>query len=180
MKPTDVLKHEHQIVLMVLDGAEREARNIQASGTMDSPKVAKIVDFLRTFVDKCHHSKEERELFPKLQQRGMPGKAGPIGVMLHEHTLGRAEVAAIAAAVDGCARGETAAARTVADHLLTYGTLLRGHIDKENNVLFRMADEILTPADQEELSANFAAIESDELGEGVHEHYHQFAHELMA
>lgn len=179
MTPTDVLKHEHKIVLAVLAGAEQEARNIQATGEVDIEKVAKIIDFLRTFVDKCHHSKEEKRLFPKLQERGMPGEGGPIAVMLHEHTLGRNEVAAIADALDKFKGGDSGAAAALASHLLAYANLLQSHIDKENNVLFAMADRILTTADQEELCAAFEAIEADEIGEGVHEQYHQFAHELM-
>lgn len=179
MKPTDILKHEHQIVLAVLDGAECEARNIQATGAVDAAKAAQTVDFLRIFVDKCHHSKEERQLFPKLQERGMPGDTGPIAVMLHEHTLGRKEVSAIAVALGKFNNGDSSAAKLIAEHLLAYADLLRSHIDKENNVLFMMADQILTPVDQEELYAAFEAIEVEEIGEGVHEHYHQFAHELM-
>jgi len=179
MKPTDILKHEHKIVLAVLDGAEREAQSIQATGAVDVEKVAKIIDFLRTFVDKCHHSKEERKLFPRLQERGLPGDTGPIAVMLHEHTLGRSEVTAIAAALDEFTGGDASAASPLAEHLLGYVKLLRGHIDKENDILFAIADEILSPADQEDLSKAFEAIEAEEIGEGVHEQYHQFAHELM-
>lgn len=179
MKPTDVLKHEHKIVLAVLDGAEREAQNIQATGEVDTDKVAKMVDFFRTFMDKCHHSKEERKLFPKLQERGMPGDVGPIAVMLYEHTLGRNEVAAIADALGKYAGGDAGAAGPLAEHLIAFVKLLRDHIDKENDVLFAMADQILTPLDQEELYKAFEAIEAEEIGEGVHEQYHQFAHELM-
>jgi hemerythrin-like domain-containing protein len=179
MKSTDVLKHEHKIVLAVLEGAEREAQSIQATGKVDTDKVAKIVDFLRNFVDKCHHSKEEKRLFPTLQERGMPGDAGPIAVMMHEHALGRNEVAAIADALGRFTGGDTGAAQPLAEHLLAYAALLRGHIDKENNVLFAMADKVLSATDQEQLYKAFEVIEAEEIGEGVHEQYHQFAHELM-
>ena len=133
MKPTDVLKHEHKIVLAVLDGAEREAKNIQVTGKVDTEKISKIVDFLRTFVDKCHHSKEERKFFPRLQERGMPGDDGPIAVMLHEHTLGRNEVAAIADALGKFTGGDASATEPLAEHLLAYVKLLRGHIAKLNS-----------------------------------------------
>jgi hemerythrin-like domain-containing protein len=179
MSPTDVLKHEHKIVLAVLGGAEEEAQNIQTTGAVDTDKITKIVDFLRTFVDKCHHSKEERELFPKLQELGMSGDSGPIAVMLHEHTLGRIEVAAIADALGKFTGGDPGASASLAEHLLAYVTLMRSHIDKENSVLFGMADKILSTADQDELCKAFEAIEVEEIGEGVHEQYHQFAHELM-
>lgn len=36
MTPTEILKHEHQIILKVLDAAEREVQRIQAGGTVDA------------------------------------------------------------------------------------------------------------------------------------------------
>jgi len=56
--------------------------------------------------------------------------------------------------------------------------LLRAHIDKEDNVLFPMADQLLTAADQKELTEAFEKVEAEEIGEGVHDKYHQLAHEL--
>ena len=177
MKPTDILKHEHKIALAVLDGAEREARNIQSTGAVDTEKIGKMVDFFRTFLDKCHHSKEERHLFVALQEHGLPAEGGPIAVMLHEHTLGRAEVAAIAGALEQYSGGDSNAAVALAAHLLSYVDLLHSHIDKENNV-FEMADR-LCPAGTGGASRAFDALEAEEMGEGVHEQYHQFAHDLM-
>jgi hemerythrin-like domain-containing protein len=109
----------------------------------------------------------------------MPGDAGPIAVMMHEHALGRNEVAAIADALGRFTGGDASAAQPLAEHLLAYAALLRGHIDKENNVLFAMADKVLSATDQEQLYKAFEVIEAEEIGEGVHEQYHQFAHELM-
>ena len=48
---------------------------------------------------------------------------------------------------------------------------------KEDNILYPMADGILTPADQAELAAAFDQVEAEEMGEGTHERYHQLAHE---
>jgi hypothetical protein len=41
-----------------------------------------------------------------------------------------------------------------------------------------MADRVFTAADQSDLAAAFARVEKEETGEGVHEKYHQIAHEL--
>lgn len=178
MKATDVLKHEHKIALAVLEGAEREARNIQANGTVDTEKAGKMIDFFRIFLDKCHHAKEERQLFPALQRHGMPGDGGPIAVMLHEHEMGRSEVRVLTAELEKYSNGDLGAAASLAAHLLTYVDLLHSHIEKENNVLFEMADKLLTPEDQAALCQAFDVLETEEIGEGVHEQYHQLAHEL--
>ena len=179
MKPTEVLKHEHQIILAVIGAAEREAQRIRATGAVDADAIAKFVDFFRNFADKCHHAKEEKLLFPKLQERGMPAEGGPIGVMLHEHTEGRNHVSGMADAAAAAGRGDAKGATALASHLSSFANLLRGHIYKEDNILFNIADERLSPADQEALSRAFDDVEKNEIGEGVHEQYHQLAHELM-
>lgn len=58
--------------------------------------------------------------------------------------------------------------------------LLRNHIYKEDNVLFPMADRVLAADEQTSLEGLFEKVEAEEIGEGVHERYHQLAHELAA
>ena len=178
MNPTETLKHEHKIVLFVLTGAEREARSIQAGSQVQVEDVEQMVDFFRNFVDRCHHSKEERHLFPAMNARGMPLDAGPLAVMLHEHDLGRAAVRAIAGALERVKGGDAGAGAELAEALLGYVELLRNHIFKEDNVLFPMADRLLPAAEQGNLAALFDKVEEEEMGAGVHERYHELAHRL--
>jgi hemerythrin-like domain-containing protein len=178
MKPTETLKHEHQIVLLVLKGAEREARSIQAGNGAHEEEIEQMVDFFRTFVDRCHHGKEERHLFPAMHGKGMPLEAGPLAVMLHEHELGRSAVRAVAGALDRVKRGEADAGPDLATALLGYVELLRSHISKEDNVLFPMADRILPAEEQGDLAVLFDKVEVEEIGAGVHEKYHELAHRL--
>jgi hemerythrin-like domain-containing protein len=178
MSPTETLKHEHKIVLMVLEGAEREATAIKAGTEVHAEKVQQMVEFFRNFVDRCHHAKEERHLFPALATKGFSPESGPVGVMLHEHEQGRAAVRAIAAALPGARGGDREAATELAGALLGYVELLRGHIFKEDNVLFPMADQVLPADEQARLARAFDDVEREEIGPGVHERYHQLAHEL--
>jgi hemerythrin-like domain-containing protein len=48
----------------------------------------------------------------------------------------------------------------------------------DHTALFPRADKRLTDADQEELYRDSEQIEAREMGEGVHEQYHQCAHQL--
>jgi hemerythrin-like domain-containing protein len=178
MKPSETLNHEHQVVLLVLAGAEREAAAIRSTGTAHVAEVEEMLDFFANFVDRCHHSKEERHLFPALEARGMPVGGGPVAVMLREHEQGRATVRAIRDALARFKSGDPASAGDLADGLLHYADLLRNHIAKEDNVLFPMADRMLSTADQDELARAFDRVEAEEMGEGVHERYHQLAHRL--
>ncbi|HPC39982.1 MAG TPA: hypothetical protein PLD91_03585 [Spirochaetota bacterium] len=59
-----------------------------------------------------------------------------------------------------------------------YVKLIDGHIMKENNILFRMADERLSDSQQKELLKEFDRVEREEIGAGVHETYHDMLNRL--
>lgn len=179
MTPTEILRHEHQMVLRVLDAAEKEAASIRRNGTVHVPLVREMVDFFRNFVDRCHHAKEEKHLFSVMHQQGMSLESGPLAVMLHEHDQGRACIQAILNAIPQEGEPDEAAATTIAENLSRYASLLRSHINKEDNVLYPMADRLLSDADQEALTEAFDRVEADEIGEGVREKHHQWVHELV-
>jgi hemerythrin-like domain-containing protein len=55
---------------------------------------------------------------------------------------------------------------------------MRLRIKKENEVIFPLAGKTLTPEDQQSLSEAFAKVESEKLGEGVHEKYEELVRRL--
>ena len=95
MTPTEILKHEHQVILRVLDAAEKEVASIKENGTIHASLVREMADFFRGFVDHCHPTKEEKPLFTRMHQQGMSLTSGPLAVMLHDHEQGRACIRAI-------------------------------------------------------------------------------------
>ena len=56
-----------------------------------------------------------------------------------------------------------------AQHALAYVDLLRQHINKEDEILFRMAQTMLSQAQDAELIAAFRRAEHDDMGSGTHE-----------
>jgi hemerythrin-like domain-containing protein len=178
MTPTEELKSEHRIILKVLDAAKREVDAIARTGTVREDVVLKVLDFVRNFADACHHAKEEKRLFAKMSEHGMPLNAGPLAIMLHEHVEGRRLVKAAADALAPAVQGDKRALRVLKDGLAGYVDLLRAHIGKEDNILYPMADKMLTAEDQKALAEAFERIEAVETGAGVHEKYHKLADEL--
>jgi hemerythrin-like domain-containing protein len=166
--PTQVLKDEHALILEALDAIERKVTALEAGAAPDRAYFEKAVHFLRTFADHCHHGKEENLLFKTMVDRGFPRQGGPIAVMLSEHETGRSFIRGMA---EGAAALPTdpAAARRIIENGRGYVALLRAHIDKENTILFPMADNVLTPEDQEHLEHEFERFEAEETGAGVHE-----------
>jgi len=136
---TGMLREEHRLILEVLEVLQRILEKGQ-SGEWDADAMEECVAFFRLFADACHHGKEEDLLFPELEVRGMPKDSGPIAVMLFEHRQGRALVAQMAGALEGARAGETEPLARFENAARAYIQLLRGHIHKEDNVLFNMAD----------------------------------------
>ncbi len=179
MTSTEILKHEHQVILTVMDAVEREIRAIIPNGRIATDNIEKIIDFCRVFVESCHNAKEEEYLLPKMQDRGGAGNRGLLKAIIGEHAEGRhlmqlvahALPQAKACAFPSCVAGVTA-------NLKAYAELLRAHIVKEDNVLFPMADRLLTSEDQKAILVSFEKHETEEVGVGVHGKYLQLAHEL--
>jgi hemerythrin-like domain-containing protein len=51
---------------------------------------------------------------------------------------------------------------------------------KENNILFRMAEQMLTPEEQTSLAAEFEKAEIEKMGTGTHERLHTRMGQLLA
>jgi len=178
MTPTEELKNEHQVILKVLRATRGELEKAVREGRVDRAYFEKAIDFFRSFADRCHHAKEERHLFAKLVEHGLSAESGPVAAMLNEHERGRAWVWASARALPDAAAGKADALRVFSENLSFYIRMLEAHIDKEDYVLYPLADRLLTAEEQAQLSADFARVEKEETGEGVHEKYHHLAHEL--
>jgi hemerythrin-like domain-containing protein len=178
MTPTEDLIHEHQAIKVMLSIMSNIAENIKANKEFDAQDVGKIVDFLKTFADRCHHGKEEIALFPALVSAGIPKESGPVGVMLHEHTIGRGYIKEISNELEKCETDSAHSSLLLAGSLINYVNLLQNHILKEENVLFQMANKVLSEEKQHEIFEQFEKIEEEVVGHGVHEQYHQLLQEL--
>jgi hemerythrin-like domain-containing protein len=179
-KPMQILVDEHTVIASVLDAVEAVANRADDAGEFPQEFYEKAFDFFATFADKCHHAKEEDQLFPLLESRGVPRDGGPIGCMLHEHEAGRAHVAAVRGALARTATGDRAARGTIRREALAYVGLLRQHILKENTILFVLGDQYLTGSDKAELLKMFNCAEHAPLPPGTHEKYMALADELTA
>ncbi|NIM01689.1 MAG: hemerythrin [Acidobacteria bacterium] len=167
MKSMDRLVAEHDVIERGLALLDKAVRRIEAGESLPDGFAQWAPEFFRQFADTCHHAKEEDLLFPLMQERGVPGDGGPIGVMLQEHDAGRACVgrmreAGAADPFDGDAFA--AAARE-------FVPLLQQHIFKENQVLFPMATRLFSEADDEELNSRFSRVEEERNLAGMQERY---------
>jgi hemerythrin-like domain-containing protein len=169
---TEQLKKEHDAIETMLKILEVVIKKLQAGEKADPKHLGEIVEFFQGFADRCHHGNEEEIFFPALEMAGIPKEGGPIGVMLHEHDQMRAHMSGLAGAVERYRSGDAGTADGIVRHANDYAALLQRHIDKENQVLFKMAEVHLSPDEEKELADRFEVMETEKLGAGTHEKLH--------
>ncbi len=178
MKATFVLKEEHRVIERVLAALQRAVERLEQGTKMDMSFFTDAADFIAGFADGCHHRKEEGVLFEAMLGAGLPRTGGPIAVMRAEHEQARAYTRGMREAAARFQAGEQEALPELIQNARAYVALLRDHIAKEDNVLFPMAEGLIPEPEQSKLVAEFARIEHEETGEGVHEKYLALAERL--
>jgi hemerythrin-like domain-containing protein len=178
-KATEVLRKEHDVILKVIEATEFTAARLERGEKVPDSLLAGLVEFFQLFADRCHHGKEEEVFFPRLVEKGMPRDAGPVGVMLREHEMGREMIRRMSQAEGAYRAGASSAASSWAKAARSYTDLLREHISKENEVLFTMAEGMLSEKEQQELAEAFERVEIERMGTGTHERLHARMEQLL-
>lgn len=128
------LRSDHEKILAELDKLEANP----------SAYAKEFLEFTENFAEP-HHKKEEEVLFPALEKKGVPKEGGPIGVMLMEHEQKRGHVKDLREAL---AKNDISGAKEAATNIIS---ILRDHINKENNILYPMGEQVLSEKELTEL-----------------------------
>jgi len=181
---TKVLREEHEAILKMLDVLQATAERMETGAAISLDLLHDLHEFFTVFADRCHHGKEEDLLFPLLEQKGLPRIGGPVGCMLSEHDEGRHLVQSMGRNSEACSQGDPRARKAWAEAAHAYAQLLRNHIWKENEILFKMAEQIMSADEQTKVFAEFEKVEEEKLGAGTHARLHEkmvrLSHELAA
>jgi hemerythrin-like domain-containing protein len=178
MKATEILMSEHRVIERVITSLEAATARLENGGAIEPAFFLEAADFIKGFADGCHHRKEEGVLFKTMVDYGMPSDGGPVGMMLMEHEQGRVFTRGMRAAAEKLQTGDDSARAAVIQNARGYTALLRQHIQKEDGVLFPMADRIIPQPMYEGVMDGFEHVEHEETGEGVHEKYLALAERL--
>jgi hemerythrin-like domain-containing protein len=179
MDPINVLMNEHRVIEQVLDAFETTIRNFAETGELDRAKLAQYVRFIREFADAMHHGKEEDHLFEKMVEHGFPRDQGPVAAMFSDHDLGRQYAKVLSDASrngrDGWTEDE---ANEIGRASVQYIELLRGHIHKEDNILYVMARRQIPADEMYQMGKTFESIAAGHTATGASEELYKLAAEL--
>ncbi|HAX96409.1 MAG TPA: cation-binding protein [Prolixibacteraceae bacterium] len=155
-RATQNLENDHVHILQLTEVMEKMAKMPQ----LDPVYLDEVADLIRNFADGLHHAKEEELLFPLMIDKGFSNQNGPVAVMLHEHVLGRNFVKTMSEGSQELKNGNLDADQDVREALIGYATLLQAHIGKENNILFRLADNLMSMPEEDQLHEQFMHLDS--------------------
>src|SRR5262245_10418683 len=146
MKCTDLLIQDHQVILRALDVLDEMAVRTERKEQIEARDVEAILRFLRGFADNHHQGKEEFALFPELG-RVLGEKDEPVRQMIFEHDQERSLVEGIEDAL------YTQKGANFVEFVRHLTSLIRNHIQKEDNMLFKIAEGALSAEQHEAIIA---------------------------
>jgi hemerythrin-like domain-containing protein len=177
-RASDELMQEHRIIERVLDALETAAGHLESGHPVRPEFFLEAADFIAGFADGCHHKKEEGVLFGAMIESGLPRSDGPLDMFLDEHVQGRAFTRGMRDAARQLEAGDAGAVAAVISNARRYVALLRDHIIKEDEMLFPMADEMLSAERQRSVLRDFERVEREDVGPMAHEKFHALAERL--
>jgi hemerythrin-like domain-containing protein len=168
---------EHRNIETVIKSLQDAAAALDKRRRLNIPKLRTVVEFLSVYADKRHHQREEALFFPILIKRGVPAKGCPIGGLNHEHERGRALVSSLDEWVAFYEQQRPGADQGLRQTLQEIIDLYRKHLWMEDDMVFPMAEKLITETDNEELKEKFADLDRN-IGLDIIARLEKFAESL--
>ena len=174
---TASLRRDHELIEKAIKAMESTIQLLNDGKQIPESILLPVIDFSKNFTDVCHHTKEEKSLFPALEQAGMPSNMGPIAMMLIDHQRSR-EIATNmeASAKEYLSSGDSS---KLINDMHQYVEHVTEHLWKENNRLFMMAEARLQYVAQK-VDKELGEIEESKLTDlgKTRQHYEDLAENL--
>ena len=174
---TTSLRRDHELIEKVIKSMEATLQLLNDGKQIPESILLPVIDFTKNFTDVCHHSKEEKSLFPALEQAGLPRNMGPVAMMLMDHERSREIGNAMEeSAKEYLSSGESA---KLINDMCLYVDHITEHLWKENNKLFMMAEARLQYV-SEKVDKELNEIEDTQLKDlgKSRKHYEDLAENL--
>jgi hemerythrin-like domain-containing protein len=170
---------EHRNIKRVLKVIRKLCIGIVNGEEVNLDAFNKAIDFVRNYADKHHHNKEEDILFKKMSEElGEAIAKGPIYGMFADHDLGRLFIRNLDEALDKVKNGDKDARIDVIGNAIAYTDLLYRHIDKEDNAIYKFAEQRLKDDALREVEEKCKKVEEIAHGKNIQDKYLKVVDEL--
>ncbi|MCX7921358.1 MAG: hemerythrin domain-containing protein [Clostridia bacterium] len=181
MNCIELMVEEHKNIKRMLAVIRKYCYKILKGEKVQYEDFFKIIDFVRNYADKHHHGKEETMLFNRMMEElgSTAEKLVRFGMNV-EHDLGRLHIQELDAAVKRVLDGDDEARLDVIANAVSYTHLLHRHIGKEDEVVFKYAQNNLSKETLDRLDQECEGFERNAEDEAVQKKYLALVAELEA
>ena len=143
--PVGPLIHEHRVIERAIRDLEHRIAIFEETRTVDPVYVDTVVDFIRTYADRCHHGKEEDILFRELATKPLSEDlARMMAVLVEEHRFARATTQRLVEQNARYVAGDASAVERIAEAARVLVEFYPLHIEKEDRRFFKPCLEYFT------------------------------------
>ncbi len=193
---TKELVDEHKLIKKMISVLENAVKRFKENNDLDILIFEKAIDFIPNYADKFHHAKEEDILFKEMLNKNMPKEDGPIQAMLIEHEQGRDFVKGMKKSIDELNKSKDNKKKEeknrkdedkikqdeIKQNLIKnakgYIELLKEHIDKEDNILYPLAEKIFNDDEKQKQLTAFDKANKNKGGKNTVEKYEKIVKDL--
>jgi len=175
-RPTHILRHEHRVIEQALRAVDGICLRLKAGDDVPAEALSQALQFVQNYADRYHHVREEEHLFPLLEETGLLD-GGALGFLQQEHALERGLLAELSLSVEEYRYGDADAVQRFVEIADRFRQHLIGHMQKEDSLLFRMAEDLLDDDAKNELMRNLAQTPAEDQN-APSQKYEQLAAEL--
>jgi len=179
MNCIELMVDEHKNIKRMLTVIRKYCRRILNGENIQYEVFYKIIDFIRNYADRHHHGKEEQLLFTRMMEElGTTAEKLIKYGMNVEHDLGRLYVQDLEDAVNRVLDGDMDARLDVIANAVSYTHLLNRHIEKEDGVVYKYAQNKLSKETMNRLEQECLTFERMAKEDKIQEKYLALLSEL--
>ncbi|MGE5418215.1 MAG: hemerythrin domain-containing protein [Acidobacteriota bacterium] len=168
MMPVGSLMIEHRLIERIINVFKKQLQNANTTPAPDFGFIDEVVDFIRTYADRCHHGKEEDILFKSLEQKPLTSEQKLIlDELLDEHKWARQATGQIVEAKKRFLNGDQTALHEIVSVGLELAEFYPKHIEKEDKHFFIPVMNYFSKNEQEAMLSEFQVFDA----ELIHEKY---------
>ena len=178
MEALRIIKDEHRNLWRLAITLDQVIEEMEQTQKADPAFIGSVLDYFEHFMDGCHHRKENEHLFRLLRLRS--DSAAPLLDRLQaEHRNAPHNLAALRQQLADTVAGRSTVGG-LTEALRLYLNDQKAHIRSEEQDIYPLAREVLTPADWAEIDAAFLDNDDPVFGSAARAEFRELFHKVAS
>jgi hemerythrin-like domain-containing protein len=176
--PTEILCTEHRAILRMLDVTHELAHLLEVGVDVPPDMLDAVAEFMRVFGDE-HLRKEEAHLFPALSKGKVALEGVAVDTLQRDHDKARTLLGKMADAATAYRERRPKADRRWGRVATEYASVMRRHIDKEQEIFFPAAEQ-LSADERQSLGETLRGTSEEPVAQERTRRFNQMADSMAA